>query len=231
MFAFIGAVILAIALVENNTTGGTVALGMAGATSMYQRITPQAKQVIVADMLGNPTVKNNQGTTVEVFDYIEVETNAKKQTIVFFENVAQKPFPFTNINQNKLQVGESLAIEYMFFTQMIITDATGEINSWGSVQALFPCTNLATFQILLDNNRVMKPLSLARANKLFNVNGKTSENYVFYPDTDLVMPTDIQFTGALTIPPITVTPGDGKSLYFGLHWTGSGAILNLKTSV
>lgn len=213
------------------TTGGAT-LAMSGVMgNAYRRLTPQGKQVIVADALGNGGIKNNQGTTVEIYDYIQVQTSVAKQTLEFFNAVSTKVFPFTNIKENKLQVGESLAIEYMFFTQMIVDDTNGEIDSWGSMQALFPGTNLAQFSLMVDNNRVMKPVSLARGNKLFNVNGKTAENYVFFPDTDLVLPTELQFIGQLVIPPITVTAGEGKKLYFGLHWTGSGAILNLKHNV
>ncbi len=228
-------VVSEIAGIENplaalGVTGGTT-LAMAVMGNAYKRLTPQGKQVIVADALGNGGIKNNQGTTVEIYDYIQVTTSAAKQTLEFFNAVSTKIFPFTNIKENKLQVGESLAIEYMFFTQMIVDDTNGEIDSWGSMQALFPGTNLAQFSLMVDNNRVMKPVSLARANKLFNVNGKTAENHVFFPDTDLVLPTELQFIGQLVIPPITVTAGDGKKLYFGLHWTGSGAILNLKHNV
>lgn len=202
-----------------------------GIFNPYKRITPQAKIISVNDRLGNPGLKNNQGTTVEIYDYVKLSTSAANQVLEFFSSVNTKKFPFTNIQQNQLQVGEALAIEYMFLTYIIVTDATGEITAFGSVSELIKGFNVAQYTMSLDNNRIMKPLTLARQSKQFNPHGKTAENYVFYPDTDLTLPPQVQFTANLNLPPVTSPAGVGETLYVGLHWTGSGAILNIKQSV
>ena len=69
----------------------------------------QSSQQIVGvnDRLGNPAVANMQGTTRAIYDIV---TGTGLQ-YDFFNNVQTRPFPFSNISQNRFEVGESLAIE------------------------------------------------------------------------------------------------------------------------
>lgn len=197
--------------------------------SAFQNITAQAKLAAVNNKLGNPGLKKNQGSSVEVWDYIKITTPGAAGVIRFFENVNAKTFPFTNIQQNQLQVGEALAIEYIAFTYLIVSE--GAISTFGSVMQLLPGASLAGMSFLLDNSRIIKNNSLTRANKTFNTKGQTAENYLFYPDTDLTIPPQISFTTELNLPACAspeITKGD---LYLGCHLFGTGAILNLKTNV
>ena len=216
---------------RHNFVKNSIVANGPGLFNPYKRITPQAKIISVNDRIGNPGVRNNQGTTVEIYDYVALATNPANQVLEFFTTVNTKKFPFTNIQQNQLQVGEALAIEYMFLTYIIVTDATGEITAFGSISELVKGFNVGQYTMSLDNNRIMKPLTLARQAKQFNPHGNTAENYVFYPDTDLTLPSQINFSANLLIPPVTSPAGAGETLYVGLHWTGSGAILNLKQNV
>jgi hypothetical protein len=213
------------------TRKGNVSNIITNGFNPYRRITPGAKLIQVNDNLGNPNLKNNQGTTFEIYDYVPLATSAANQTLEFFAAVNAKIFPFTNLQQNQLQAGEALAIEYKFFTYMIVNDATGEVTAFGSISELIKGFNVGQYSMFVDNNRVMKPLTLGRQSKQFNPHGKTAENYVFFPDTDLTVPPQVQFTAKLTIPPVTSPAAEGSTLYVGLHWTGTGAILNIKQSV
>ena len=203
------------------------------AINAFQNVTPGAKLALVNNKLGNPSLKKNQGSSVEIYDYVEIASPGTAETIRFFQDVNSHAWPFSNINQNQLQVGEALAIEYIFFTRMVTeTNSAGVIKiiDW---QALLNVTSLsiAQFNFLLDNSRIIKNNSLSRTNTEFNVKGATASNFVFYPDTDLTIPPQINFIGELRIPTNNDAAVEGKKVYYGCHLLGTGAILNLKTNV
>lgn len=202
------------------------------AINAFQTVTPSAKLALVNNKLGNPGLKKNQGSTFEVYDYVDVtSTIGTSQVIRFFGNVNTKTFPFTNLQQNQLQVGEALSIEYIAFTRLEV-DVRSNL-----LIGITPLLNLTEFalsqmSILLDNSRIIKTNSLMRSFESFNTRGGTAKNYLFYPDTDLVIPPQISFTTELNVPlnTDTVVPTD-KKVYYGCHLFGTGAILNLKTNV
>lgn len=201
-------------------------------TGIFKNVTPNAKLALVNNRLGNPGLKKNQGSSVEIWDYINVTAAiGTAQTIRFFENVNTKQLPYTNIQQNQLQVGEALAIEYIAFTRIAL-DKDGMVLC--TQKALVDVTGLALsqFSFLLDNSRIIKNNSLTRTNPLFNTKGQTATNSLFYPDTDLTLPPQISFTGELTIPANCDKVGtEESSVYYGIHLFGTGAILNLKANV
>lgn len=204
---------------------------MKTAFNPYRRITPQAKIIGAAERIGNGAIAQNQGTTYELYDYVKLNTSATDQTITFFNALNTKAFPFTNISQNQLQAGEAIAVEYIFFSLIYVTKGSTEVVKMSAAQLDIPGVNLGNFSLNLDNNRVIKPISLMRANSLFNVHGKTAANYVFYPDTDLTIQSQLQFTAQLQLPPVTSPAPDTQDIYIGCHLTGTAAILNVKTSV
>ena len=194
----------------------------------FRNVTPNAKIALVNNKLGNPALKNNQGTSSEVYDYVKV-TPASAAVIRFFDNVNTKTFPLTNIQQNQLQAGEALSIEYAAFTRMVIK--AGVITNFDALTAVLPALSLAGFQLLLDNSRLIKANSLVRSYADLNTKGGTATNSLYYPDTDLVIPPQIQFTAELNVPANTDTSAEGETVYYGCHLFGTGAILNLKTNV
>lgn len=196
--------------------------------SAFRNVTPNAKIALVNNKLGNPALKNNQGTSSEVYDYVEV-TAGSAGVVRFFDNVNTKTFPLTNIQQNQLQAGEALSIEYIAFTRMVTK--LGVITNFEALTVAVPALSLAGFQLLLDNSRLIKANSLVRSYDNLNTKGGTATNSLFYPDTDLVIPPQIQFTAELNIPLNTDTASEGEKVYYGCHLFGTGAILNLKTNV
>jgi hypothetical protein len=199
----------------------------------FKNVTAGAKLALVNNKLGNSGLKKNQGSTFEIYDYIDVTgTIGTNQVLRFFGSVNTKTFPFTNIQQNQLQVGEALAIEYIALTRLEITTVAG-VDKLTSQTSLLNVTGLALsqFSLLLDNSRILKNNSLTRANSIFNPKGKTGANNLFYPDTDLTIPPQISFTAELQTPANTDTAGTDKKVYYGCHLFGTGAILNLKTNV
>ena len=201
------------------------------AINAFKEVTPSAKMALINNALGNPALKKNQGSTFEIYDYVPLATPGTTQTINFFSNVNTKTFPLTNIQQNQLGVGESLAVQYIAFSRITINNTTGVVEQFAPlIQIVQGCT-LSNFSLLLDNSRIIKINSLARGTTSFNPKGKTSNNYLFYPDTDLTIPPQISFTLDLRIPTNNDVVSVGSTIYYGCHLFGTGSILNLKTNV
>lgn len=198
------------------------------ANGIFRSVTPSAKLAMVNNQIGNPALKYNQGSTSEIWDYQLIGTPGAKSTITFFSDVNTKTAPLTNLTTNSLQVGEALSMSFLAFTRMVIK--AGEITSWTALNAI-DGLNVSTFSFLLDNSRIIKNNSLCRSNPLFNTQGGTAGNALFYPDTNLIIPPQISFTGELAIAANDDTSSEGEAVYYGLHIFGTGAILNLKSNV
>ena len=200
---------------------------------IFRNVTASAKLAMVNNKLGNPALKKNQGSTVEIYDYVTqtAGTIGTKQTINFFSSVNSKTFPLTNIQQNQLQVGEALSVEYIVFTRISQVTATGSITECTALLTTVAGANLGQFSLLLDNSRIIKNNSLIRSNSIFNPKGTTGVSNVFFPDTDLVIPPQISFSLELTLPINADVIAAGTTISYGCHLFGTGAILNLKTNV
>ena len=200
---------------------------------IFRNVTASAKLAMVNNKLGNPALKKNQGSTVEIYDYVTqtAGTIGTKQTINFFSSVNSKTFPLTNIQQNQLQVGEALSVEYIVFTRISQATATGSITECTALLTTVAGANLGQFSLLLDNSRIIKNNSLIRSNSVFNPKGTTSVSNVFFPDTDLVIPPQISFSLELTLPINADIIAPGTTISYGCHLFGTGAILNLKHNV
>jgi hypothetical protein len=200
---------------------------------IFKNVTAAAKLAMVNNKLGNGALKKNQGSTVEIYDYVSqsAATLGTKQTINFFSNVNSKTFPLTNIQQNQLQVGEALSVEYIVFTRIVQITATGSVTECTALLTTVAGANLGQFSLLLDNSRIIKNNSLIRSNSVFNPKGTTGVSNVFFPDTDLVIPPQISFTLELTLPVNADAFVAGSTISYGCHLFGTGAILNLKHNV
>jgi hypothetical protein len=195
----------------------------------FRNVTPSAKLALVNNKIGNPSLKKNQGTSLEVYDYVKVTPGAAG-VIRFFAEVNTKTFPFTNIQQNQLTTGEALSVEFIAWTRLEVNRASGALSAFTALTQSVNELSLAQFSLLLDNSRILKNNSLARSFNDLNTKGGTAANSLWYPDTDLVIPTQIPFTAELTVPANTDT-GTDVDVYYGCHLFGTGAILNLKANV
>jgi len=195
----------------------------------FRNVTPSAKLALVNNKIGNPSLKKNQGTSLEVYDYVKVTPGAAG-VIRFFAEVNTKTFPFTNIQQNQLTTGEALSVEFIAWTRLEVNRQSGALSAFTALTQSVAELSLAQFSLLLDNSRILKNNSLARSFNDLNTKGGTAANSLWYPDTDLVIPTQIPFTAELTVPANTDT-GTDVDVYYGCHLFGTGAILNLKANI
>ncbi|MEI8136122.1 MAG: hypothetical protein WCH21_02240 [Bacteroidota bacterium] len=197
------------------------------------------KIVGAANRFGNPGIQNQQLTTMEIFHYLAVgQTTANGQTFDFFRNVNTAAFPYANIQENRLQVGETMVINRVHFTLAKVLISTGEIleiRPFGDAAGILTTAStglyLSQFSWSNDNNRVIKTLSLTNMQPEFNRKGFNINNNVFHLETDITIQPLIRFVCQLEVPLATLPKlTEGQTWYIGCHATGTGTLLAPKTT-
>jgi hypothetical protein len=188
----------------------------------------QSSQQIVGvnDRLGNYAVANMQGTTRAIFD----TANGIANNFTFFQNVQTRPFPFSNISQNRFEVGESLAIESIGL--LVFEDGYPSndlrIFNFSLFGQVSPLLNL-----YIGNQRVIKDLDLSYSlTTLGQTNtdveqGVGTQTAVFRLETPIVIPPQIEFYATLQFSN-AIGNEEGPSLALLLQ--GTGTLLNPKSN-
>lgn len=185
------------------------------------------KIVGASNRFGNPGIKNQQLTTMEVFHYLPVASNV---TLDFFRAVNTAVFPFANIQENRLQVGETMVINRIYFDVIKVNNTTGAIDAVDTLENLFPTAYMSQFSWLNDNNRVIKELGLTNMKPAHNRKGWNEKNDVFHLETDITVQPLIRFVCQLQIPIVTLPTATGYTFYIGCHAQGTGTLLAPKTT-
>jgi hypothetical protein len=175
------------------------------------------KLVDSSNSFGNTGIKNQQMTTFEIFHYLPYVPGT---TLTFFEGVNAVAFPFSNINDNQLQVGEAMIIKRVWFT--VATLVAGAITTIVTLeQASLTYQYLSQFNWFNDNNRVIKGLSLTNMQAEFNRKGYSTDNNVFHLETDISIQSLVRFTATLKLLPGAAV----DNTMIGMHAGGIGTLL------
>lgn len=188
------------------------------------------KIVSASDNFGNKNIKDQQISTREIFDYLPF-VNTAGQVYEFFKNVKNRQFPFTNIEDNQMQVGEAMTIKRIWFTLLIQDIATGEFTSLTTFDSAgLTGFYLSQFSWLNDNNRVLKNLSLTNEQPEFNRMAWSNVNNVFHLETDITIQPLIRFQCNLQQPLILVPGHDTTNYFIGCHVEGTGTLFAPKNT-
>jgi len=190
--------------------------------------TPQQKLISVANMFGNTGLKKMQGSSFIVYDFLPLTEGLNAQNkMTFFKNVNTRQFPFTNLTENKLQVGEGFVLERMYLMIMSILTATQEVTNVQTFDTFAtPGLYKSDFEIRQANNIVVKQSPLTSMKPEFNRAADFATDNVFYFDTDISFQPLLQFEMDLLTPKITIPTSETLDFYIGVAWEGAGAILN-----
>lgn len=185
-----------------------------------------SQQIIgVNDRLGNPAVANMQGTTRAIFDTASGLTN----NFTFFQNVQTRPYPFSNISQNRFEVGESLAIESI---ALVIFEAGYPVILDIFYNSFFYGQTNPILNFFIGNQRVIKDLdlsySLTTLGQTISGTNQGAENStaVFRLETPIVIPPQIEFYATVQFS----TPVSGENTGVALILQGTGTLLNPKSN-
>lgn len=188
-----------------------------------------SQQIVgVNQRLGNTAVPNMQGTTRYIYDSQQLTNTATNQTVTFFQGVTARVFPQTNINNNRFEVGESLAIQGIsWFCRLdSISGLDVRLNPFLNNTTIF--TNTFTFNLFIGNQRVIKDLDLNYARYMLGESKQPGIiNNVLHLETPIVIPPQIEFYATLRITSNDAPTADQR-IYLGLF--GQGTLLNTKST-
>lgn len=190
--------------------------------------------------LGVDGIGKMQGTTRIIYDSIKLANTTTSTVLTLFKDANNRRYPFTNLSENKLQVGESMAMQRFSFQLVTTVVGTDE------VQGIFPLYYFPQFARMyrsdmsfsIAQSQVIKALPLQSMYAPFNRNSNFYGMYqlqpaagdlasfglphdVFHFDNDIIIPPQIEFQLDLQIPLITLPAGSDWYLMCTLEGLGS----------
>lgn len=217
-----------------------------------RKLTANGKIPAVTNAMGVKGIEKMQGTTRIIYDSIKLANTTTNSTITFFENVNTRKFPFANIPENKLQVGETIAMQ-RFSLSIIEVDTTDPLNP--KVKSQNPIAYLLELQslyrsdlsIAIAQDTVVKKLPIhtmyAPLNKdskfigseIFGNNPGITTTFekpqdVFHFDNPIVIPPQIEFTAQIQVCPITLPNVEKREWHLCLTLEGLGSLFAPKSN-
>jgi len=188
--------------------------------------TPQDKIVGVNNKFGNTGIKNQQGSTVVLYDTLPLDG---RNEFRFFEGSSQRNFPFSNTGSdgNKLGVGSSMIIARAYFT---IVQFDTELNTWlqvSNVEGIDDALNIAEFGFELANSTILKQYSGLDFTSQFNKTTNHDNQVVLQWDTQLNIPPLLEFVATWRVQQGLAPLENG---YLRLTIEGTGAIIAPRTT-
>lgn len=191
-------------------------------------VTPQQKMVAINNKFGNTSVKNQQGSSVLIYDSLPTGTNT---TFRFFEDSASRNFPFTNTGSdgNKLGVGDTMVIESIQFVIFDRVNATGEIIT-SQALTIFADSSLGLFDFEIANNKVLKKICLTETLSSYNKNTSTTNAGIVNLETQIVLPPLLPYILNLQIPLPIPAAAIGQTRFLKVIIIGTGGIIAPRTT-
>lgn len=170
-------------------------------------VTPQQKIVAVNNKFGNSNIKNQQGTSRVIYDALPLDGRTNFR---FFENATTRQFPLTNVGSegNRLAVGESLAIEKIYFRLITFDAVNNTITSATPLNTtlagdFFGPLATGEIDVIIANSQVIKQLPSTFAllnavnNVIYNPTANNNSDVAFGFATDIVIPPLLEYIANL----------------------------------
>lgn len=183
-----------------------------------------AQQIVgVNERLGNMAVPQMQGTTRMIFDTLQ-GTGTNPGSYTFFQGVSSRTYPLSNVSQNRFEVGESLAVQYISVATYAAAAAAAFPALSTAVTLLNAIPNVGVLNLFIGNQRVLKNFEILEYS--LSVTGQSKQNItnaVVILETPIVIPPQIEFYATLDLNQ-SVAAGSRVVLMLG----GMGTLLNPK---
>lgn len=189
------------------------------------RLTAQQALIAKNQQVGNNHIKNMQGTTRNLYHFLPVDG---RKTYDFFKQLNKFAFPFTNIDQNKLAAGETLALQRAYFAYMIQNPINGEVTLLQNLEssAISSQVHSGVWNFVSGNQNITKDFFVASFQSSFNKDAKFLLDSVYKFDTLATLLENVDFYSTLQLGTMPVI----ANAHLGLVIEGVGSILNLKTN-
>jgi len=191
------------------------------------RFTEQNKNIAVNDRFGNAGIKKQQGSSVLKYDTLPLDG---RTTLNFFEGAAARNFPFSNCGSdgNKLGVGNTLVVERLYLTILVLDDV-------GILGNIDPISNapdgtieMGELNLSIANSTVLKNFPVLSTVPYFNYSSGTINEVVYELDTNIVIPPLLEYIMQLRLPAYNAV--DYKDIYLRLTIEGSGSLIAPRTT-
>lgn len=195
--------------------------------------TAQEKLIATANRFGNKGLKHMQGSTYVIYDHLPLpEGGVSSGTeLRFFENAANRTFPFTNLMEGRLPVGEGMVLERLWLNILTVETATGNIVNVQTFSEFgLPGTYKLDFQFQNANQIVIKPTPLVKQKSQFNWKARHSANEVVHLDTDITIQPLIDFALPVRLPALATPTSSTLDFFIGCYVEGAGAIMNPRSN-
>jgi len=189
--------------------------------------TNSQKLIYIANKLGLTGIAGMQGSTVNIFDTVNISTNAARQNLQFFAQTSNKSKTFSNLQNGSLNAGEAMIIENVKFMLLLTTntdlnsDANAIINAW-ELSAIpdtgrivnRPALSLGIMNISIANSVVVKDYQINETISAFNrkTTGIAPAELVDGAGTTLVPFNAVHGPSAITMEAPPVLPPNQKIL-------------------
>lgn len=209
------------------------------------------KIVRVNKEMGATNIAQQQGTTRIIYDSLLITNTTTRQTYRFFENVNTRQFPLTNLTENKLQIGESIAMQRFSFSLLsCIKNTLTVINilPLDNIQGQGNAMYRSDLNIQIAQDTVVKKLPLHSMYAPFNKDSKFYgqilvnpgvpaleanlgiPNDVFHFDNPIIIPPQIEFIAELQMPAIASPINPDIDTYLVMTLEGLGSLYAPKST-
>lgn len=193
------------------------------------RITPQDKIIRTNNRFGNPGIKKQQGSTVEVYDSVLLQND--ELSYDFFINAQDHQFPFTNLKKGQLQPQESFAMEHLYFALVEQSTINGDFLNITRLDGSFEAgISMGEFDFQIENQRVLKPIPMRSVLPQFNKSAIGFEQTNFEFETQIVIPPLLEFKMTCKFPKLFFAELDGIDTYLVATIGGAGGIFAPKSN-
>jgi len=147
-------------------------------------LTPSQKLAVVAKRYNMPGLLAMQPTEQIIYDSFDLFglSTSGSTTVSFFANSNTKNFPFTNLQQNKLNAGNVIVVQYVQLQLISCTIVSGvsvinnirtlEENISGTVNYLYKPLLASQLTLVLGSSEVVKDFPLTNGYAGFNPSAK-----------------------------------------------------------
>jgi len=202
------------------TVASLLPAGMNMSGFMQGNLNTAQKLMGVNELAGNYDIIDQQVTSRMFYDTLPLDG---RTFFNFFENVQTRTFPRTNLNQNKLQEGETMSLQRIYFCAASFDAVTGDleaIDTLNTAGAAFAYGG--EFTVNYDTKTVVKPYSLSSLAASFNKFSNWDGNEVITFDNNLILPKNQQFFCNLRTPAYVAI----DDVEMRCVWEGFGTLFN-----
>jgi hypothetical protein len=176
----------------------------------------------------SPNVASQQGTSRSLYHAVVMDAS---RTYEFFTNLNSTPNVYKNIDQNKLSIGEAMAIKRIYLSTMVFNPASvgqEEVTAIAT-PATIPAVIAGKIDLVVGNQTVIKDLPITKMLPTHNRDSRHINHFYVDLENELILKSNIEFKVVIKQMGIVTTAPVNTRLCLTLD--GYGKIYNSRESI